>query len=391
MAKRTSPAPKSKDYEEVRELEVQEKFMSVREDMVNSLIEREDEVDMVLTGLLCGENPLLVGPPGTAKSLLLDTLMRWLGPDAQKFSILFGKYTTPEEVFGPISVQGLKNDEYRRITTGKLPQAHAAFADEIFKASTAILNTMLRVLNERVFENGDGVFRKVPLLICVAASNEWPSDQEGGKELGALFDRFLLRKTVRPIATRTGRDRLLWEVNHEPKLTSTITVEEINEARMEARHLPWTENAKTGLVEILDTLSAVGIRPGDRRQYKSVNACRAYAYLRGASEVEREHLEVLAHTLWEDPAEQADACAKVVAKIANPIGAQVLDKMMQIRDISANTSPAEAVPKLQVIIDELLTIPQVGSRAERVKAALRIARSELKLAYNKVIGVQEPA
>ena len=73
-----------------------------------------------------------------------------------------------------------------------------AFADEIFKAGSSILNTMLRILNERTFENGDGQFRKVPLAMCVAASNEWPGD-DGGKELGALFDRFLLRCKVDPL------------------------------------------------------------------------------------------------------------------------------------------------------------------------------------------------
>src|SRR5262249_21068596 len=95
----------------------------------------------------------------------------------------------PGRLAGPISIAGLKEDRYRRVTTGKLPEADLAFLDEIFKASSAILNTLLRLLNERVFENGDGPFVKVPLKLAVAAANEWPQSQEGGKELGALFDR----------------------------------------------------------------------------------------------------------------------------------------------------------------------------------------------------------
>jgi MoxR-like ATPase len=105
------------------------KFATTRRELSACLIERDEEVDLVLTALIAQEHVLLVGPPGTAKSLLLDSLMTWLG--GRKFTVLFTKFTTPEECFGPISVAGLKEDKYRRITTGKLPEADGAFADEI--------------------------------------------------------------------------------------------------------------------------------------------------------------------------------------------------------------------------------------------------------------------
>jgi MoxR-like ATPase len=117
----------------------------------------------------------------------------------RKFSILLTKFSVPEEVFGPISLAALKEDRFRRVTAGRLPEAHLAFIDEIWKASSAILNTLLRMLNEGVFEN-DGEFARVPLRLCVAPSNEWPA-AETGKELRALLDRFLFRETVRPIVT----------------------------------------------------------------------------------------------------------------------------------------------------------------------------------------------
>src|SRR5205807_7865904 len=138
-----------------------------------------------------------VGPPGAAKSLLLDSIMNWTS--GKRFAILLTKFTVPEEVAGPISVRSLKDDHYRRVTTSRLPEAELAFVDEIWKASSAILNTLLRMLNERTFEN-DGASVPVPLRLCVAASNEWPSP-ETGKELTALLDRFLFRKAVRPIMT----------------------------------------------------------------------------------------------------------------------------------------------------------------------------------------------
>src|SRR6188472_1670667 len=119
--------------------------------------------------------------------------MAWM--KGRKFSILLNKFTCAEEVLGPISMTGLKSDCYRRVTTGKLPEADLTFIDEVFKGSSAILNTLLKILNERTYEVGDGTTVKVPLRLAVGASNEWPSP-ETGKELSALLDRFLLRKTV---------------------------------------------------------------------------------------------------------------------------------------------------------------------------------------------------
>src|SRR3954468_4169072 len=156
---------------------LQSKFARARREMAEALIEREGEIDLVLTALVARENVLLVGNPGTAKSMLLDALMSWM--NGRKFSILLNRFTAPEEVLGAISVAGLKSDVYRRITTGKLPEADLAFLDELFKASSAILNVLLKILNERTYEIGDGSSLRVPLKLCVAASNEWPSPETG--------------------------------------------------------------------------------------------------------------------------------------------------------------------------------------------------------------------
>src|SRR5436190_10415799 len=107
---------------------LQEKFAATRGELAAALIERDEEIDLVLTALVAQEHVLLVGSPGTAKSLLLDSVMSWMA--GRKFTILFTKFTTPEEVFGPISVAGLKEDRYRRLTAGKLPEADGCFADE---------------------------------------------------------------------------------------------------------------------------------------------------------------------------------------------------------------------------------------------------------------------
>src|SRR3954470_4208852 len=213
---------------------LQTKFATARREMAAALIEREQEIDLVLTALVARENVLLVGPPGCAKSLLLDSLMAWM--KGRKFSVLLNRFTTPEEILGPISVAGLKSDCYRRVTTGKLPEADLGFVDEVFKGSSAILNCLLKILNERTYEVGDGTTVKVPLRLAVGASNEWPSP-ETGKELSALFDRFCLRKSVRPILTASGWQRLLWGGDHSPKLSTSITPAEVDTAHDKAMAL----------------------------------------------------------------------------------------------------------------------------------------------------------
>jgi MoxR-like ATPase len=365
---------------------VQEKFLTTRREMAASLIERDEEIDLALTALIAQEHLLLVGPPGAAKSLLLDSIMNWTS--GRKFSILLTKFTVPEEVAGPISVRSLKDDHYRRVTTGRLPEAELAFVDEIWKASSAILNTLLKILNERTFEN-DGTVMNVPLKLCVAASNEWPSS-ESGKELQALLDRFLFRKAVRPILSMSGRQRLLWERNHAPKLSTAITPAEIDQAHADALNLSWTDEAKQALETILRELAKEGIQPGDRRQFKSVAAAQAFAYLNGSDRVEPEHLEVLAHVLWDDPQEQPGKAAQVIAKIANPTGMKINQLLLEVEQILAATDvrnlaqAATATAKLGEIDKQLGTLKGDG-RLERARSYVREQVKKIKLASIEAI------
>ena len=154
------------------------------------LLERGAAVRLVLLAALAGEHVLLIGPPGTAKSELARRLHRVFA-EARYFERLLTRFSTPEELFGPLSLKALEDDRYERLTEGYLPTASIAFLDEVFKANSAILNALLTLLNEREFDNGAGRTR-TPLISVIGATNEVPLEEA----LMAFYDRFLLRVPV---------------------------------------------------------------------------------------------------------------------------------------------------------------------------------------------------
>ena len=165
-------------------------------ELEHGLLERGATVRLCLLAALAGEHVLLIGPPGTAKSELARRLHRAFA-DAPYFERLLTRFSTPEELFGPLSLKALEDDRYERLTAGYLPTAGIAFLDEVFKANSAILNALLTLLNEREFDNGAGRTR-TPLVSVVGATNEVPVDES----LAAFHDRFLLRVPVTPVGAR---------------------------------------------------------------------------------------------------------------------------------------------------------------------------------------------
>jgi MoxR-like ATPase len=170
----------------------------------DGLYEREEIVAVSLLSVLSGQSIFLYGLPGTAKSLIARRLST-VYKDSTHFEYLMQRFSTPEDVFGPVSIQELKQDNYIRKTEGYLPTADFAFLDEIWKSSPAILNTLLTIINERIYRNG-GKDEKVPLKALIAASNETPPPNQG---LEALYDRFVMRIIVNPMEERENFEKLL--------------------------------------------------------------------------------------------------------------------------------------------------------------------------------------
>jgi len=162
------------------------KLREVGRDLDQRYLDKSELVRMLLITLVAGEHMLIVGPPGTAKSALVRQLARLI--DARYFEYLLTRFSEPNEIFGPVDIKAFREGSYVRRVEAMLPEAEIVFLDEIFKSNSAILNSLLSILNERQFFTGSASI-KVPLCSLYGATNEVPNDDA----LGAIFDRFLVR------------------------------------------------------------------------------------------------------------------------------------------------------------------------------------------------------
>jgi MoxR-like ATPase len=277
-----------------------EKLKKVRNDLKSRYFERDDVIDGAFCALLTGSHLLLIGPPGTAKSQLANEICRKIR-GARYFQWLLTKFTTPEELFGAVSLRGLENDEYRRVTAGKLPEAHIAFLDEVFKASSSILNTLLTIMNERIFYNGTEKVR-IPLISLFGASNELPSEED---ELEALYDRFLLRYVVDYIKEDFRFLKMLNTENGSSE-EGVITSGELDACRAEAAKVKLPSNILKLISRIRKDLGKKGITPSDRRYKQSVSLLKSRAYLEERGEVSEDDLRFLENILWREPGEKSE-------------------------------------------------------------------------------------
>ena len=312
-----------------------ERFKLLLQEMNRGIYEKNTEISLSLLAALAGESVILLGPPGVAKSMVarqLKTAFR----DAQSFEYLMSRFSTPDEIFGPVSIQKLKtSDTYERAVEGYLPTADVVFLDEIWKAGPAIQNTLLTVINEKIFRNGNREMH-LPLKLLVAASNELPAKGEG---LEALWDRFVIRIESRPIKLEKNFRAMLLE-SHADFSGSTgglghadfadnadfsdlkITAEEYAE---------WAEKiCKIGVKEeVLDAISAIrkslravnvdeaaerrNIYVSDRRWKNIVRLLRTSAFMQDREEVDICDLLPIYHCLWQEP-EERDAIRSIVIR-----------------------------------------------------------------------------
>ena len=276
------------------------RLRAVIEALAANLVERDDAVRLAVLTTLAGEHLLLIGPPGTAKSEVARRLRHAIC-DATYFERLLTRFTVPEELFGPLSIQALENDRYVRQTDGYLPQAAVAFLDEIFKANSAILNALLTLLNERQFDNGT-VREDTPLVAVIGASNELP-ETGAGAELGALYDRFLLRLEVPPVSDAGFAKLLRLDGDGVGKIAESdrISPELLTWVQTNAALVEVPEDVLALLESLRTWCEAEHIYVSDRRWKKIVKLLRVAAWTNGRDEVTIWDCWLLQHCLWEKP------------------------------------------------------------------------------------------
>ena len=286
------------------------------------------------------------------------------------------RFTTPEELFGPVSVSGLKRDEYKRITVGKLVEAELVFLDEIFKASSAILNALLKIANERVFHNGDQEMQ-VPLISLFGASNEMPQ----GGELEAIWDRFQLRfrvgyvsdtgfaKFIRAASAKLGAKQNGHKLNGSQPASLSQSELVLLQQTAEQVAIP---NATIDLVEQLrKDLVSKGIIISDRRWGQSLGVLQAHSLTEGRDAVTEDDLLFLKHVLWQSPEQQAEI-GKALARIGNPLNSKAVDYEDQAASVHRECMDAQQAAqseeqKMQSAIEANTKLKQIGARLQELR------------------------
>ncbi len=315
---------------------------------------KEEVIRLMFVSVLAGEHLVMIGPPGTAKSALVRAFAQIV--DARYFDYLLTRFTEPNEIFGPVDIKAFREGVYRRRTEGMLPEAEIVFLDEIFKANSAILNSLLSLLNARVFMHGTHRVR-VPLLSLFAASNEVPTDEA----LSALFDRFSLRVQVdyldsfhfRGLLQKGTRLEAMGLGIEEAALSPMVSAQDIRRLqRVLAGRLSFDEGFLTTYKSLVFQMRSEGIGLSDRRVVKLLKLFSASALLDGRTEVDASDLFVLRH-VWNTP-EQRDLLAEIVGP--------VLDRWYDEHPERSRVGAAAA--DLDDLLEELATLRKALSAAE---------------------------
>jgi MoxR-like ATPase len=274
-----------------------------------AFIGKDEIIDLLGLCLIAKENAFLLGPPGTAKSAIVRLLSTCI-ENGKNFEYLLTRFTEPNEIFGPFDIRKLKEGELITNTEGMMPEASMVFLDEIFNANSAILNSLLMALNERIFRRGKET-RKLPALMFVGASNILPEDEA----LNALLDRFLIRVRCDYVDPDRLEEVLMagWKLENNVAAESpSITPDEIIALQQQSRKVDLSPIRKQ-YVDLVHNLRNTGIRVSDRRAVKIQNLLAASALMCNRTEVILSDLWVLKY-IW-DTEEQVEILAGIIDSI----------------------------------------------------------------------------
>lgn len=334
------------------------KLKEIKNALNHKFYEREREVEAMLIALLARQHMLLIGPSGTAKSALAVEFAKII-KGAKYFQWQLTRFSTPEEIYGPLSLKDLEQGVYKRNTETKMPEADIVFLDEVFKANSAILNSLLTVMNERLFYNA-GTPMHVPLMSVIGASNEYPEEGEG---LDALFDRFLLRYEVDYI--KDGDNFLMMltrdqQSDDEPMMT----IEELYGFQRMVEDVTIPDEVFVALLNIRQELCDEGIHPSDRRFKHSLGILKAKAFIDNRQIVQVADLVILENVLWVT-IDDKDATSIIIRRHAEDFVIRKLDAIHE-----------EAIELFNIVLQKHCT--NVGLEASQKMKSLITDLSKLE-------------
>lgn len=332
---------------------VRARFRAVRDGLRAVYREREDAIECITLAALSGSHALLVGPPGTAKSALFYAFLSCF-PDARKFLALVTKFGTEDEIFGPVKLSSLKNDQWERNLDGRLAGVECAFLDEVFKGSDSVLNTLLSAMNERLYKG-----KPIPLRLLVGASNELPEEEV----LAAVYDRFLLRDVVGYVqADATWMQLVATAPVFQPPVK--IALAEWDAARADVERVALPQRIVQEMLRVRNDLKANGLVVSDRRWIALTRVLRAAAWLDDSPEVEIDQLHVLKYGLWQ----KTDDRARVVATL-DTVDRSAVAKAVDLVDGALRsyahrpTEPSQYLAAVPRLADE---ITEAGKRVQEM-------------------------
>lgn len=289
-----------------------QKLQGFRSSLNSATLEREDVIDGLLATILSKQNAFLLGVPGTGKSDLVRNLCGGI-KSANYFGYLLTPTTDPSEVFGPVAVTRLLKDEYTRDISGYLPSAHIGFLDELFRGSSAILNSLLTLLNERTFNNGKENIQ-TPIQSIIAATNSWPEEES----LQAFADRFLFRPTVellrKPVSKRV-LDRWSLGLEKRPSVGEHLTLKDLEQLQESVSEIKISETFLDDYGSVWDMLGSRNITVSDRRRSQILKFLRAWALVQGDDELHPSHMHgSLIHIVYQEKEDQ-EAIREVLEQV----------------------------------------------------------------------------